>query len=88
MILYQHLLQFVILPGFRIISHIITYYSVKKRTFGCRGIIWAIISIRFLGFIVWTHYIFTVVVGVDTWAYFTSATVIIDNLTKVEVLVD
>ena len=91
-ILWQHLfwifghpeVYILILPAMGIVSEVIPVFS-RKPLFGYPFMVYAVISIAFLGFGVWSHHMFTVGLGPVADSFFAISTMLIAVPTGIKI---
>merc|ERR1711993_85514 len=92
-LLFQHLFWFfrhpevyvLILPRFRMLSHVIEFNIDSARIWGYYRIMWSIMRIGFLRFVVWAHHMYSARIDTDSKIYFSAATIMIRIPTRVKV---
>ncbi len=65
-----------VLPAFGVFSEIVPVFS-KKKLFGYKSMVWALLAISFFSFTVWLHHFFTMGSGANVNAFFGIMTMII-----------
>ena len=74
----------VVLPAFGIYSEVVSTFS-KKKLFGYKSMVFALISISVLSYFTWAHHFFTMGAGADVNAFFALSTMAIGIPTGVKV---
>ncbi|MFF2089831.1 cbb3-type cytochrome c oxidase subunit I [Paenibacillus sp. NPDC058174] len=74
----------IVLPAFGIFSEIVSTFS-KKKLFGYKSMVYAMMIISVLSFLVWAHHFFTMGSGADINAFFALTTMLIAIPTGVKV---
>lgn len=74
----------VVLPAFGMYSEIVSTFS-KKKLFGYKSMVFALISISVLSYFTWAHHFFTMGAGADVNAFFALSTMAIGIPTGVKV---
>lgn len=74
----------IVLPAFGIFSEIVATFS-KKKLFGYKSMVYAMMIISVLSFLVWAHHFFTMGSGADVNAFFALTTMLIAIPTGVKV---